>query len=198
MLGKLNEQDYQEMEALSAQERADWVVRKYREQLKAAVWSDGRLQPRTFHADVLHKDKNRVLYHLVYLTRHHKGIVKFAEASERVDLLQKVMRIQKKLDASSQTSLFSAEEQVAHQETTRTNLDDVKVYWLARLKAQPVKFDETCLADMLEETGWLTRDFQDAFRELTEERKVENLDGSPRRTKHPIHFEKGEQLRKLT
>lgn len=199
MLGDLTEQDYQEMNNLSAQERADWVVRKYREQLKAAMGSDARLPARTFHADVLHKDKNRVLYHLVYLTRHHKGIVKFAEASEKVDILQKVMRIQKKHDASIQNELFSAEEQVAHQDSASTNLDDVKKYWLAQLKDYPVRYDETRLADMLEETGWLTRDFQDAFRELLAEKKVENLDGSARRTKHPIHFEKnGEQLRKLT
>ena len=198
MLGDLSEQNYQEMDRLSAQERADWVVRKYREQLKTAMGPDGKLPLRTFHADVLHKDKNRVLYHLVYLTRHHKGIVKFAEASEKVDFLQKVMRIQKKLDASNQKELFSAEEQVAHQDFARTNLDDVKAYWLVQLKEHPIKYDEIRLADMLEETGWLTRDFQDAFRELLAEKKVENLDGSARRTKHPIHFEKGEQLRRLT
>ena len=198
MLGDLSGQDYQEMDKLTAQKRSDWVVRKYREQLKAAMAPEGRLPPRTFHADVLHKDKNRVLYHLVYLTRHHKGIVKFAEASERVDILQKVMRIQKKLDASSQGHLFSAEEQVAHQDLARANLEDVKAYWLAQLRDKPVRYDEIRLADMLEETGWLTRDFQDAFRELLAEKKVENLDGSTRRTKHPIHFEKGEQLRRLT
>jgi three-Cys-motif partner protein len=198
MLGDLSEQDYQEMDRLSAQERADWVVRKYREQLKIAMGPDGGLPPRPFHADVLHKDKNRVLYHLVYLTRHHKGIVKFAEASEKVDVLQKVMRIQKKLDASGQSSLFSAEEQVAHHDLDRANLDDVKAYWLAQLQDHPVRYDEIRLADMLEETGWLTRDFQDAFRELLAEKKVENLDGSTRRTKHPIHFEKSEQLRRLT
>jgi three-Cys-motif partner protein len=198
MLGNLNEQDYQDMDCLSAQERADWVVRKYREQLKIAMGSEGKSLPRTFHADVLHKDKNRVLYHLVYLTRHHKGIVKFAEASERVDFLQKVMRVQKKLNASQQKELFSAEDQVTHHDFARTNLDDVKAYWLNTLKVNPVRYDETRLADMLEATGWLPRDFQDAFRELLVEKKVENLDGSTRRTKHPIHFEKSEQLRRFT
>jgi three-Cys-motif partner protein len=196
MLGELTEFDYQEMEILSTQERANWVVRKYREQLKSAMLPGAKLPPRSFHANVLHKNKNRIYYHLVYLTSHHKGIVKFAEASEKVDVLQKVLRIQKKLDASSQTSLFSAEEQVAHHDMTTTNLEDVKAYWLTLLHKHPVRYDEKRLADMLEETGWLTRDFQDAFRELLAERKVENIDGSARRTKHPIHFEKnGEQLR---
>lgn len=124
--------------------------------------------------------------------------MKFAEASEKVDLLQKVMRVQKKLNASHQKELFSAEDQVTHQGLARTNLDDVKAYWLEILKVNPVRYDENRLADMLEETGWLTRDFQDAFGELLLEKKVENLDGSARRTKHIIHFEKNEQLRRLT
>lgn len=196
MLGKLSDLDYEQLDWLSTPERADWVVRKYREQLKIAMGSEGKFPARSFHADVLHKDKERVHYHLVYLTRHYKGIVKFAEASEKVDFLQKVLRIQKKLDASSQASLFSAEVQASHHDSMRANLENVKSYWLAQLTEQPVQYDEARLADMQEDTGWLTRDFQDAFRELLSEKKVENLDGSPRRTKHPIHFNEKERLRR--
>jgi hypothetical protein len=133
---------------------------------------------------------------MVYLTRHHKGIVKFAEASEKVDSLQKIVRAQTKLDSSEQRSLFSAEDLVEHETGNAANLDDVKEFWLRQLSSQPVRYDEARLADMLEETGWLTRDFQDAFRELQSEKKVENLDGSARRTKHPIHFNENERLRR--
>ena len=196
MLGNLSELDYEQLDKLAAMDRADWVVHKYREQLKTAMGPDGKFRARAFHADVLHKDKDRVHYHLVYLTRHHKGIVKFSEASEKVDFLQKVLRIQKKLDASNQASLFSAEDQVSHQDSRSANLEDVKSYWLTQLREQPARYDEARLADMLEDTGWLTRDFQDAFRELLAEKKVENLDGSPRRTKHPIHFNENERLRR--
>lgn len=196
MLGNLGDLDYEQLDRLPASERADCVVRKYREQLKFAMGSEGKFLARSFHADVLHKDKERVHYHLVYLTRHHKGIVKFAEASVKVDFLQKVLRIQKKLDASSQASLFSAEVQASHHDSMRPNLENVKAYWLAQLTEQPVQYDEVRLADMLEDTGWLTRDFQDAFRELLSEKKVENLDGGLRRTKHPIHFNEKERLRR--
>lgn len=196
MLGQLEEKDYDQLDRLSPTDRAEWVVRRYREQLKAVMGPDGRLPPRAFHADVLHKAKERVHYHLVYLTRHHKGIVKFAEASEKVDSLQKVVRAQKKLDSSEQRSLFSAEELVKHEADNMADLEGVKSYWLAHLTDQPVRYDEIRLADMLEETGWLTRDFQDAFRELQSEKKVENLDGSPRRTKRPIHFNENERLRR--
>ncbi len=196
MLGKLEEKDYVQLDHLTPAQRAEWVVHKYREQLKAVMGADGILPPRAFHADVLHKSKERVHYHLVYLTRHHKGIVKFAEASEKIDSLQKIVRTQRKLDSTEQGSLFTAEELVEHEGITRANLDDVKAYWLSCLTYQPVRHDEVRLADMIEETGWLTCDFQGAFRELQLENKVENLDGSSRRTKHFVHFDKCERLRR--
>lgn len=196
MLGKLEEKDYEQLDRLTPTERAEWVVHKYRKQLTAIMGPDGNCPSRAFHADVLHKSKERVHYHLVYLTRHHKGIVKFAEASEKVDSLQKIVRAQRRLDSTGQRSLFSAEELVENENSARANLDDVKAYWLAHLTDQPERYDEVRLADMLEETGWLTRDFQDAYRELQLENKVENLDGSLRRTKHYVHFDKGERLRR--
>ena len=196
MLGELNERDYEQLELMSTKDRADWVVRKYREQLKDIMGANGKYPARAFHADVLHKAKERVHYHMVYLTRHHKGIVKFAEASEKVDSLQKIVRAQTKLNSSDQRSLFSAEDLVEHEKGNAANLDDVKAFWLRQLSSQPIRYDEARLAEMLEETGWLTRDFQDAFRELQSEKKVENLDGSPRRTKHPIHFDENERLRR--
>jgi hypothetical protein len=133
---------------------------------------------------------------MVYLTRHYKGIVKFAESSEKVDLLQRVVRIQKRLDAASQTGLFTAEEEAAHQAGARVGLDEVKNYWLDQLSTSPAKFDEAKLADMLEATGWLIRDFQSALTELIAQGKVENLDAVAKRTKRPLHFEKGERLRR--
>lgn len=83
---------------------------------------------------------------MVYLTRHHKGIVKFAESSEKVDLLQRVVRIQKKRDAASQTGLFSAEEEAEHQDGARAGLEDVKSYWLGQLTGSPTRYDEARLA----------------------------------------------------
>lgn len=196
MLGELTEQEFKFLSGLLSTDRADWVVRKYREQIKAEMGSDGAFQPRSFHADVLHKDKERVHYHLVYLTRHPKGIVKFADASEKVALIQRTVRIQKKFDAQLQSPLFSAEDIAGHDNSSRANLSDVKAYWLDRLTSDPIVYDETCLADMIEETGWLPRDFQHAFKELLAEKKVENMNGNPRRTKHYVHFDKGERLRR--
>lgn len=196
MLGDLTEQDYELITSLSSKEREEWAVRKYREELKAAMGSEGGLQPRSYHAEVLHKEKARTLYHLVYVTRHHKGIVKFAETSERVDFLQRVVRIQKRQNATRQIGLFSPEEEAAQHDGTRVDLESVKNYWLRQLSSTPAIYDDARLADMLEETGWLTGDFEAAFKELLSEKKVENLDSERKRPVHPIQFEKGERLRR--
>lgn len=196
MLGKLSAEDHRQISLLSGKEREEMVVRKYREQLKTVMGPDGVLPSRSYHADILNKDKDRTHYHMVYLTRHHKGIVKFAESSEKVDLLQRVVRIQKKQDAASQTGLFSAEEEAEQHSGGRIGLEEVKSFWLKHLTEGPTRYDEARLADMLEETGWLIGDFQAAFADLLDEGKVENLDAAGKRSKHPVHFERGERLRR--
>lgn len=196
MLGVLTPQDYQQISSLTGKQRGEIVVRKYRTQLKAAMGPEGTLPARSYHADILNKEKDRTHYHMVYLTRHHKGIVKFAESSEKVDFLQRVVRIQKKLDAASQKGLFSAEQEAEHHNESRVGLEDVKRYWLKHLTSDPVKYDEVRLADMLEATGWLIRDLQLAFTDLLKEGKVANLDLTGQRSKRPVHFEKGDRLRR--
>lgn len=196
MLGELSDEDFKALSELPTHERAEWVVRRYRQELTRAMGPDGNLPARSFHAEVLHKARERVHYHLVYLTRHHKGIVKFAEASEKVSVIQKIVRLQTKQSLDPNLSLFSAEDQVSHETQGRANLEDVMAYWLNVLSPKPRRFGEKELADMLENTGWLTGNFQDAFRQLAAEGKVENLDGSSRRTKRFIHFDKGERLRR--
>ena len=197
LLGTLSNQEYNHISSLTGNERGEFVVRKYREQLKLVMGSDGTSPPRSYHAEILNKEKDRVHYHMVYLTRHHKGIVKFAESSEKVDLLQRVVRIQKKMNASSQGGLFSAEEEAKHQDdNNRVGIKEVKNYWLDQLTGIPTKYDEVRLAAMLEKTGWLIRDFQAAFAELLSEGKVENIDAVVQRRKRPVHFDKGELLRR--
>lgn len=198
LLGTLTPEDRQELTALTGKGRGEVVVRKYRDQLKAVMGADGMYPARSYHANIFNKEKNRVHYHMVYLTRHHKGIVKFAESSEKVEVLQRVVRIQTKKDSALQGGLFSAEEEAEQFNTLKVGIEDVKDYWLERLKTSPTPYDEARLADMLEETGWLIRDFQAAFADLLSEGKVENLDAVGKRTKHPVHFDKKERLRRCS
>lgn len=196
VLGPLTETDKKLLS--SSKNRGDIVVRKYRDQLEAAMGSDGIHRARSYHADILNKEKDRVHYHMVYLTRHPKGIVKFAESSEKIDLFQRVVRIQTKKDASPQGGLFSAEEEAEQFHHAKVGREEVKSYWLEQLTLRPIRYDEARLADMLEKTGWLICDFQSAFADLLEEGKVENLDAAAKRSKHHVHFEKSERLRRCS
>lgn len=196
MLGEMDEADHRQLSSLTPKEREDVVVRMYREQLKLAMGSDGARQPRSYHAIVKDPSKERTKYHLVYVTRHHKGIIKFAEQSEKAGFYEHMVRIQAKRNVTGQTALFTPEEEAGQLGGGRGDIDDVKRYWLEHLTDKPSVFDEARLACMLEDTGWLIGDFQLAFGKLLSEMKVENLDAKGKRSKHPIHFYEGERLRK--
>jgi len=197
MLGALSDADSQKISSLQPKDREKFIVHKYREQIMAVMKLDGaQPRPRSYHAVVKDKDKEKTKYHLVYATRHHKGIVKFAEQSAKTEFFQRVVRIQVKQNADPNRSLFQSEEEAELMDDARVDLGEVKQYWLKQLSDNPVIFDEEKLADMLQDTDWLISDFEEAFKELLAEGRVENLNGSPRRTKNPIHFDKGEQLRR--
>jgi three-Cys-motif partner protein len=196
MLGSLSDDEYQEMCRLQSKEREKFIVRRYREQLMAAMGPDGQNRARSYHAVIKDKDKERTKYHLVYGTRHPKGIIEFAEQSDKAELVERVVRIQVKQNSSHQIAMFSPEEEADRMHDGTVDLEVVKRYWLTKLTDQPVKFNEARQADMLEETGWLIRDFELAFKELLAEKKVENLDAAGKRTKHPVYFEKSERLRR--
>lgn len=194
MLGTLDASDLQKIEAGDPKAREAYIVARYRQRLKDAVGAEGAGKPRAYHAVVMDRDKERTKYHLVYVTRHPKGIKEFAEQSAKVGFIQKVVRIQAKRDASGQGALFPVEEEA--ELDGQTDLASVKKYWLDLLSFDPAPFGDDVLADMLEKTGWLIRDFQQAFGELLDEGMVENVDARGRRPIHFVHFDKSERLRR--
>ncbi len=182
--------------SMSPKERESYLVTLYRTNLKKIVpVRDGR--PRTVCVKVLKVLKERTLYHLVYLTRHAKGIAEFMEASEDLDLVQRKIRAMTKqetrIEKSGQGELFSAYEQVTEKDG-HVDLLKVKEYWLGHLTNRPMRFNLEKLADMLEETGWFASDFQQAFKELERCDKVKNLDARRMRPVNAVNFEKGERL----
>lgn len=196
ILGKLDDSDRQKLASLAPRPREAYVVRRYRECLKAIAGCEGREKPRAYHAVVKDKDKDRTKYHMVYVTRHPKGIIEFAEQSEKVGFIQHVVRIQKERDTSCQGNLFPAEEEAAQIGSEGVEIEVVERYWLSLLDTEARPFDEANLADMLEDTGWLIRDFQQAFGRLLAAGKVENIDARGKRHRHFVHFEQAERLRR--
>ena len=195
LLGSLGDDELNNICSLGPKQREQIVLNKYRETLKAAMLLSPAQNPRSYYTTVLHKDKDRTLYHLVYLTRHPKGIVEFAKLSEDVEIIQHKVRFDTKQARMGTTDMFGVGDSELHA-LEAANAEDVKSYWMDKLETTGRIFTEEDLADMLEETDWLISDFQEAFRELLDELKVENMDAKGKRTVHHVHFDKGERLRK--
>jgi hypothetical protein len=73
----------------------------------------------------------------------------------------------------------------------------VKEYWLKKIPLGRKRFCISELADMLEETDWFPKDFQNALRELIVEGKIRNLEAKRVRPVNAINFEKGETLERI-
>ena len=133
---------------------------------------------------------------MVYLTRHPKGVIEFSKISEKVNILQRRVKQERKEQNRAQMSLLPIEDSDLRYQFA-VDIEDVKKFWMNLLSRNPTPYSEADLADWLEETGWLEKDFQLAFKELQEGRQVENLnDTSNRRRARFVRFDKREQLRR--
>jgi three-Cys-motif partner protein len=188
---------------LTPQEKEGYLLNLYRTHLKQIAPPRGR-KPRTAHVPILYPLKDRTLYHLVYLTRHAKGIIVFMEASEKSELVQRQARAQAKQEnrefCTGQFEIFQSYNNIPPEK--EIDLEEVKSYWLHKLSTHPQRFGIEKLADMLEETGWFESDLQASFGELADKGQVENLDDeNKRRRKKYIHFDadhnQGERLMRL-
>lgn len=187
---------------MTSKQRERILIDYYRLHLKEIAPSRSS-KPRTAIVPILYPTRDRTLYHLVYLTRHPKGITAFMEASEKLDIIQRRTRAQAKQEdresRTRQSELFAADEHVLTDDGIDS--EEVKAYWMRRLDKEQ-RFGVEQLADMLEETGWFESDFQAAFGQLAKEGKAANLDDTKkrRRTKY-VHFEacsnQGENLIRL-
>ncbi len=193
-------------DGMTPEQKEACLVKLYRENLKSVLPPLQGRKPRSVTVPIQRPDKDRTIYHLVYLTRHPLGIVKFMDASEPLDFVQKAVRIQakhdKKIETTGQGELFGAFESIKIEQGT-VPISVVKDYWLRQLTAEPQQFGIDKLADMLEETGWFECNFQEAFHELQLEGKAVNLDvENSRRKKKFVHFDEnrncGERLARVT
>lgn len=196
LLGDIDEEWITNLQSMQPKKRENEVVRRYRTQLVSTMGGTGANRPRSFHATILNKDKNKTIYHMVYLTHHPKGIIEFSRISEKVDILQRRIKQERHEQSKSQRDMFPIEDSDLRDQFA-ADIENVKQFWMDHLSIKPTPYNETDLADWLEQTGWLENDFQLAFNELKKENQVENIDdSSSRRRKWFVHFDKNEQLRR--
>jgi len=170
-------------------EREEYLIRLYRKNLKQ-ISNQYDKEPRSAHVRVLYPSKDKTFFDLIYITHHPLGIKTFMEESEKVDIIQRMVRAktrqQKRIEKTRQLEMFDDSAHSSNE--VDIDLSEVKEYWLSKLAYSPKRFGLEKLADMLEETDWFISYFQAAFKELQKEGKVRNIDSARIRPKNVVHF----------
>lgn len=190
-----------DLAGMSPTHREDALLTAYRASLKQCVPA-GRAgyRARTAYVGVLHPLHKRTKYHLVYLSSHPLGIVKFMNTSEKVDIVQARVRAVKRFDEQAKKSrmedMFADQAEEVSGEG-RSTPDEVDDYWRKYLIDGAKLIDTAAFADILESTNWFPGELQASLVRLIEASQLENLDGgSKKRPAKPLHFDKsGERLR---
>ncbi|PHN33229.1 three-Cys-motif partner protein TcmP [Pseudomonas sp. ICMP 460] len=170
----------------SATERQRIIVAQYRQAIGTLYGG------RSAHVTVERPGMDRVLYFLIYLTRHPKGLIVFKEAAEQMHMIQRVSQFETRLRHQSSKrapidDLFGTIEEPPEATGAQDNRTLAKTYLLTKISASPMLIDNECWAGFLEETDLYPTDFQLAFKELVKEGKIYNLDKDVKsRTKKPV------------
>lgn len=182
-------------------ERELQILNTYRNNLKKLVPQQNSKYPvRSSYVKILDPKKDRTKYHLIYLTSHPKGIIKFMETCEKSSWLQDVVRAQirdnRKNEKTGNGDLFADDAPFIDDSENRNNEPNIDQYWLNYIKNTRT-IQESDFADILESTNWFPKELQASLGRLISSNKVINLDAKqPRRTRH-LHFEEhgGERLK---
>lgn len=188
---------------MSPTQREDALLSAYRESLKRCV-PPGRAnyRPRTAYVSVLHPLHERTKYHLVYMSSHPLGIVKFMNASEKVDIVQARVRAVKRLDERAKkfgvSDLFE-DQAAAVSGEGRSSPVEVDTFWRQYLADGEKRVDTAAFSDILELTNWMPKELQASLTRLIKSGEVINLDAvGSRRPAKPLHFDKAGERLQLT
>ncbi|MBP7780140.1 MAG: three-Cys-motif partner protein TcmP [Burkholderiaceae bacterium] len=189
----------QGLEGATPQVRETALLSTYREGIKNALPTQrARYRPRTAYVRVMDRDRERAKYHLVYLTTHPAGIIEFMQISQNVELIQKRVRVAKKVEIRQQQSGMN--DMFAEAYDDLADVDEqaspgvVDEFWLSYLSTDPKAVDEDAFADILENRGWTPKDLQSSLVRLIQAGKVRNLNASSPRPAHPLRYKERERL----
>lgn len=170
----------------SPEERQAVLLAMYRNNLKQ------HYRGRTTYVPIEKPGKNRVHYHLVYLTRHALGIGVFKKEAEKMEIVQRITqqecRLKRQIQQSDTVDMFGNDiEGSLTGEECGDNRMMAKQHLLSRLSKESTLIDYETWADILEESDLYPGDFQAAMKELVNEGLVKNIDADvSRRRKHII------------
>jgi three-Cys-motif partner protein len=178
---------------MTPHQREHAFVHTYRENLKGCVPASATYPARAAHVRVLNPERDRAKYHLVYVTSHPMGVVKFMEISEAADRVQSrvraVKRDQRKAADKGMNELWPAGSMVDF-EATHAEPSDVDAFWQRYLGRGERQIDTSAFASILEQTDWFEGDLQSSLVRLIKAGRVVNRTAdASRRYKRPLHHE---------
>jgi three-Cys-motif partner protein len=190
---------------IDRESREETIVNTYSKNLKKLVHTAGNRPVRSTYATVADPRKERTKYHLVFVTTHPKGIIKFRETYEAASAIQDTMRAhirdKSKEDKAGITDLFADQAPPFVDNSGIKALEPaIDAFWLQHIGIEH-RYDETAFSDILEEKSWWSpAQLQASLVRLIAQSKVENLDASKPRRSKPLHYDVrgGERLRVIS
>lgn len=180
--------------------REQFLLGKYRDALVSRA-SQGNARTLSGFVSILDPTANRTKYHLLYLTRHPKGIIEFMTQSEKLAGVQDAVRTAAKFNKKNRedrtADLFGIDASQVESgiEDDTNRLEELRSLWLARIGDQPLIVTETVFAELICKSNCFPFELQLALKNLMKQDKVTNIDGNmKRRSKNVVNYEKKETL----
>lgn len=158
----------------------------------------------TSYVSVLDPLADRTKYHLIYLTRHPKGVIEFMTQSEQLapvqDAVRTLTKFNKKAARSDTEDMFGLD--ISQQPTSQKNAERMQLLetlWLSKFVDGKLTASVDIFAVLLSESDCFPAEVQEAIRRLINRGVVKNLSAKDisRRTRNVVNFEKKEMLQLL-
>jgi three-Cys-motif partner protein len=183
-------------------QREQLLLERYRTALVERA-SIGGAKALSGYVTILDPTSDRTKYHLVYLTRHPKGIIEFMTQSEKLagvqDAVRTAAKFNKKNRDNSTGDLFGIDASQVESSLGEPNsrLKKLKKLWLEQLDHGPLTVTEAVFASLICKSNCFPSELQLALKDVIESGEVQIADANlKRRFKNIVNYEKGETLSK--
>lgn len=180
-------------------ERERALLEEYELRLRSAGAGVGARRTRVMSFPIRYATNERTKYYLVYVTHSAKGLITFAETSERAAEKQKevfyLTHERLGVERTGTSELFPGMAEIKP-----PPVEPLVGAWLELLPAagHEIVIDEEVWATLLEKWRCRPSALQKGLQLLQQQGTISNLDaGSSRRLKHFVHYDKAERLRRL-
>jgi three-Cys-motif partner protein len=179
--------------------RARYLVNLYSANLRSILKTVNR-DAYSANIPVLDRSKDRVKYHLVYLTSHPKGVIEFSSVSDKQSKEQRLLHAKTKRkrneEYTGQTSFLepSADETKDHSPLIDDADADALILAEIRLSNGSMTVSQARFAEMMEKFDCYPSTILAAVKRLLDQKKIRNPDATSNRRVWHVDPEKNERL----